>query len=175
MIEEAGGGKRGINSVGRAGQNGISGYVDSLKQRGEEGVLVLAVPISIDKNFRCGMRSVATETEIDPDIAKMRRHELVKRSYLLLVCRFALGKLFRLRADFSGYCGLWLCQIVEPIAHLFPRRKGRDLNIRRRDASVVFLPCGNFGFFSLFKIYVLKGIYVTSAIIPDGRLGVGVA
>ncbi len=49
------------------------------------------------------------------------------------------------------------------------------MNIRRRDASEVFLPCGNFGLLSLLKIYVLKGVYATSGIVSDGRLGVGVA
>src|SRR2546427_3906880 len=55
------------------------------------------------------------------------------------------------------------------------RKKGRDLNVRRGYASVVFLPCRYFGLFLLFEIYVLKGVYATSPIVPDGRLRVGVA
>src|SRR5437660_11492565 len=136
-------------------------YAHSIEQSREQGVLILAIAVSVAEDLRGCMGLISSNAQRNSDVVESRAHVIVNSVNFGFIVGGGFRKLGILGPDFRGWFDPIFLQAVIPAPHLLPVTEAADLNGGWREPS-------SYSLLHLFHLLILHRlffkIYITSRI-----------
>src|SRR5437879_7074647 len=123
-------------------------YAHSIEQSREQGVLILAIAVSVAEDLRGCMGLISSNAQRNSDVVESRAHVIVNSVNFGFIVGAGFRKLGSLCPDFRGWFHPIFLQAVIPAPHFLPGTEAADLNVGWRKPS-------SYSLLQLFQLLVL--------------------